>query len=56
MRTQLKEPLIHQKELNKVLPSYLVDEIDEEQKEINHKHYKQKINFVLSKINKNVSI
>ena len=31
MRTQAKEPLFNSKELNKILPSYLIDEINEQQ-------------------------
>ena len=33
MRTQTKEPLFNSKELNKILPSYLLDEINEQQEE-----------------------
>jgi hypothetical protein len=31
MRTQAKEPLFNSKELNKILPSYLLVEINEQQ-------------------------
>jgi len=30
MRTQIKEPHFNSKELNKILPSYLLDEINEQ--------------------------
>ena len=55
MRSQLKEPLLNSKELNKILPSYLLDEIDEEQKELNHKKHKKKRNIVLPQELKKVS-
>jgi hypothetical protein len=55
MRPQLKEPLFNSKELNKILPSYLFDEIDEEQKELNHKKHNKQRNFVLPKELKKVS-
>ena len=34
MRTQAKEPLFNSKELNKILPSYLLVEINEQQEGI----------------------
>ncbi len=46
---QSKEPLFNSKELNKILPSYLLDEIDEEQKELNHNQSNQQGNLVLPK-------
>ena len=33
MRTQAKEPLFNSKELNKILPSYLLVEFNEQQEE-----------------------
>lgn len=33
MRTQTKEPFFNPKELNKILPSYLLDEINEQQED-----------------------
>jgi hypothetical protein len=38
MRTQTKEPFFNSKELNKILPSYLLDEINEQQDERNQKN------------------
>ena len=38
MRTQTKEPLFNSKELNKILPSYLLDEINEQQEEKSQKN------------------
>ena len=35
MRSQLKDHSLNSKELNNILPSYLLDEIDEEVKEQN---------------------
>ena len=49
MRTQLKRSSFNQKELNKILPSYLLEEINKEEKEQNQKLYKQQNNFVLPK-------
>ena len=46
---QSKEPLFNSKELNKILPSYLLDEIDEEQKELNHNQSNPQGNLVLPK-------
>ena len=38
MRTQTKEPFFNSKELNKILPSYLLDEINEQQEEKSQKN------------------
>jgi len=54
MRPQSKEPIFHPKELNKILPSYLLDEIDEEQKGLNYKEHNQQHNLILQKELKNV--
>ena len=56
MKPQIKDPLFNSLELNKIFPSYLFDEIDEEQKDLNNynvdnKHY----DFVLHKENNKVS-
>ena len=54
MNTQTKEQSFNSKELNKILPSYLLDEIDEEQ---NHQNNLFENNFYdssLVKENKNV--
>jgi hypothetical protein len=54
MRPQSKETIFNPKELNKILPSYLLGEIDEEQKELNYKEDNQQQNLVLQKELKNV--
>ena len=47
MKTQSKEPLFNSNELNKILPSYLLDEIDkEEKKDCNPKNDIQFNNFI----------
>ena len=55
MKPQLKETSFNSKELNKILPSYLLDEIDkEEKKDLNNKNDKQFNDFVASKESKKV--
>ena len=55
MKPQLKEPLFNSKELNKILPSYLLDEIDkEEKKDLNNKNDNQFNDFFASKESKRV--
>lgn len=54
MKTQTKEPSFNSKELNKILPSYLLDEIDEEQKHQNNLFENNLYNSSLVKENKNV--
>jgi hypothetical protein len=54
MKTQTKEPLFNSKELNKILPSYLLDEIDEEQKNQNSLFENNLYDSSLVKENKNV--
>jgi hypothetical protein len=50
MTTQTKESLFNSKELNKILPSYLLDEIDkEENKNSNHNSEDDSINFAILK-------
>lgn len=50
MTTQTKESLFNSKELNKILPSYLLDEIDkEENKNSNHNNEGDSINFAILK-------
>ncbi len=51
MKPQTKEPSFNSKELNKILPSYLLDEIDEEKN--NQNNLFDDSSFV--KENKNVS-
>ena len=55
MRSQTKEPLFNSKELNKILPSYLLDEIDEDNKDQNHSNENQVYDLVHQKENKKVS-
>ena len=55
MRSQTKEPLFNSKELNKILPSYLLDEIDEDNKDQNHSNENQVCDLVHQKGNKKVS-
>ena len=52
MRSQTKEPLFNSKELNKILPSYLLDEIDEDNKYQNHSNENQVCDLVHQKENK----
>ena len=54
MKTQTKEPSFNSKELNKILPSYLLDEIDEEQKHQNNLFENSLYDSSLVKENKNV--
>ena len=58
MKTQSKEPLFNSNELNKILPSYLLDEIDEEEKkDCNPKNDNQFNNFTTKdskKVRKNI--
>ena len=54
MKTQTKEPSFNSKELNKILPSYLLDEIDEEQKNQNSLFENNLYDSSLVKENKNV--
>ena len=54
MRTQAKESLFNSKELNKILPSYLLDEIDEEQNHQNNLFENNLYDSSLVKENKNV--
>ena len=55
MKPQQKETSFNSKELNKILPSYLLDEIDkEEKKDLNNKNDKQFNDFVASKESKKV--
>jgi hypothetical protein len=54
MKTQTKEPLFNSKELKKILPSYLLDEIDEEQKNQNSLFENNLYDSSLVKENKNV--
>ena len=54
MKTQTKEPSFNSKELNKILPSYLLDEIDEEQKHQNNLFENSLYDSSLIKENKNV--
>ena len=50
MTTQTKESLFNSKELNKILPSYLLDEIDkEENKNSNNNSDGDSINFAILK-------
>ena len=50
MKTQSKEPLFNSNELNKILPSYLLDEIDKEEKrDCNQKNDIQFNNFITKK-------
>ena len=50
MKTQHKEPKFNPKELNKILPSYLLDEIDEEgKKEENLSNEKEKFDLPILK-------
>lgn len=50
MKTQHKEPKFNSKELNKILPSYLLDEIDEEgKKEENLSNEKEKFDLPILK-------
>ena len=50
-----QEALFNSKELNKLLPSYLICEINEkEQKDINHKSNNQFIDFSQTKSVKNI--
>ena len=54
MKTQTKEPSFNSKELNKILPSYLLDEIDEDQKHQNNLFENSLYDSSLVKENKNV--
>ena len=54
MKTQTKEPSFNSKELNKILPSYLLDEIDEEQNHQNNLFENNLYDSSLVKENKNV--
>ena len=50
MRSLPKEPLFNSKELNKILPSYLLDEIDKEEKKVlNNRKDIQKYDVIDSK-------
>ena len=53
MRTQTKEPFFNSKELNKILPSYLLDEINELQEERSQKN-ETYTNDIFKKDNKKV--
>ena len=53
MRTQTKEPFFNSKELNKILPSYLLDEIHELQEERSQKN-ETYTNGIFKKDNKKV--
>ena len=53
-QVQSKELLFNSKELNKILPSYLLNEIDAEQKELKHKSKKKQDLLVHEKKLKNV--
>ena len=55
MRPQIKESLFNSKELNKILPSYLLDEIDEDYNDQNHSDERPVSDFVYKKENKKVS-
>jgi hypothetical protein len=54
MNTQAKEQSFNSKELNKILPSYLLDEIDEEQNHQNNLFENNLYDSSLVKENKNV--
>jgi hypothetical protein len=54
MNTQTKEQSFNSKELNKILPSYLLDEIDEEQNHQNNLFENNLYDSSLVKENKNV--
>ena len=54
MNAQTKELSFNSKELNKILPSYLLDEIDEEQKHQNNLFENSLYDSSLVKENKNV--
>lgn len=53
MITQTKEPFFNSKELNKILPSYLLDEINEQQEERSQKN-ETYINDIFKKEHKKV--
>ena len=53
MRTKTKEPFFNSKELNKILPSYLLDEINEQQEDRSHNN-EIYINDIFKKENKKV--
>ena len=53
MTQNAKEPLFNSKELNKILPSYLLDEIDDQQKDHNNYNGNQ-TDLTLQKENKKV--
>lgn len=53
MRTQTKEPSFNSKELNKILPSYLLDEINERQEDRSQKN-ENYINDIFKKEHKKV--
>lgn len=54
MKPQTKDQSFNSKELNKMLPSYLLDEIDEEQKNQNNLFENNLNDSSLIKENKNV--
>jgi hypothetical protein len=54
MNAQTKELSFNSKELNKILPSYLIDEIDEEQKHQNNLFENKQYDSSIVKENKNV--
>jgi hypothetical protein len=54
MNTQTKEQSFNSKELNKILPSYLLDEIDEQQNHQNNLFENNLYDSSLVKENKNV--
>ena len=54
MNTQAKEQSFNSKELNKILPSYLLDEIDEQQNHQNNLFENNLYDSSLVKENKNV--
>jgi hypothetical protein len=50
MRPLTKDPIFNSKELNKILPSYLLDEIDkEDKKDLNHKNGNEPNEFSIKK-------
>ena len=55
MKHQTKEPSFNSKELNRILPSYLLDEIDEEQNKQNNLFENNLYDSSLVKENKKVS-